>query len=99
MKDDLHSKVDVMCEILKRVDEKVTIQNGNVARLKEWQIQHMEQECNQVRAVEELRTKLTILEPVISTMKYPRVVMLAIVAVILLSVKGSLASAFSLFGI
>jgi hypothetical protein len=99
MTNDLHSKVDVMCEILKRVEEKVTIQNGNVARLTEWRIQHTEQTAEATRKIDRVEDKIKTLEPVISALKHPRIVLLAVVAFVLLTVKSSLTSAVSLLGI
>ena len=94
-----HSELKVLCEIVRRIEEKVDKQNGSVARLVEWRIQHEEHVAAQKKEIDGIQTKLGILDPVIATMRYPRVVVLAVLAILFLSVKDAIVPIFSILGI
>jgi predicted nuclease with TOPRIM domain len=106
MTKDVHAKLEVLCETVRHISanvqeikEKVTIQNGNVARLTEWRIQHTEQSSSLDRKIERVEDKVAKLEPVLVALRYPRVLLLAVVAIVLLSVKSSLTSTLAFLGI
>ena len=72
----LESKLEVLCEVVHRIEEKVDKQNGSVARLKEWQIAHVEQSkerCKQIEGLIADQAAMTErLAPVLAALKYPR---------------------------
>lgn len=72
----LESKLEVLCEVVHRIEEKVDKQNGSVARLHEWQIAHIEQSkerCKQIEGLIADQAAMTErLAPVLAALKYPR---------------------------
>lgn len=99
----LAAKLEVLCEVVKRIDENVEKQNGSVAKLKEWQIQHIEQAIARDREIE--ATAATVralgeeLRPVRVVLKYPLVFTMGVLTLYALAISDIRHPLFAAFGL
>lgn len=97
--DDVHTKLEVLCEIMKRIEidvqdvkQKVTTQNGNVARIKEWMAVHEEQAQARSRHISNNEACISglklDLQPVLALVRYPLVFGIGITVLFISSLAG-----------